>query len=98
MEAPPAKKTRVHFGSFEEHEKKKLEQGGGSSVTENGGPSAAILAGIKAGNINVADGRWALFGHNQQPACSRHPMQIHIIMLLYANTELRQTLLFMLML
>lgn len=65
MEEPPAKKTRVHFGSFEEQEKKKLEQagaGGGNAAKENGGVSAAVLAGIKAGNINVADGRCALFG------------------------------------
>lgn len=77
MEAPPAKKTRVHFGSFEEHEKKKLEQSGGSSVTENGGPSAAILAGIKAGNINVSDGRWALFG-NSQHVCLVTPRKLRL--------------------
>ena len=51
-EEPPEKKARLYFGSFEEQERKKLELG----VKENGGPSAAVLAGIKAGNINIADG------------------------------------------
>ena len=62
MEAPPAKKSRVHFGSLEEHEKKRLEQAGSADKKEeNGGVSAAVLAGIKAGNINIAEGRCALF-------------------------------------
>lgn len=60
---PPAKKTRVHFGSFAEQEKRKLEKAstnGGAAAT---GVSAAVLAGIKAGNINIdaSDGRCALF-------------------------------------
>ena len=53
MDPPAAKKVRVHFGSFAEHEKKKLEERGG---VENGGAEAAVLAGIKAGNINI-DGK-----------------------------------------
>ena len=56
MEPPAAKKVRVHFGSFAEQEKKKLEERGGAT---NGGSEAAVLAGIKAGNINI-DGRCAL--------------------------------------
>ncbi len=56
MEAP-AKKARFHFGSLEEQEKKKvkLESGVG-----NGGVSAAVLAGIAAGNINISNGECAL--------------------------------------
>lgn len=54
-EEPPEKKARVHFGSFEEQERKRLELGGGGAK-ENGEISAAVLAGIKAGNINIADG------------------------------------------
>lgn len=55
---PPAKRVRVHFGSFEEQERKRLAQASASEDdgTESGGLSAAVLAGIKAGNINIADG------------------------------------------
>jgi hypothetical protein len=52
MEAPAAKKVRVHFGSFEEQEKQRRELGGGGG-RENGAVSAAVQAGIKAGNINI---------------------------------------------
>lgn len=51
-EGPPEKKARIFFGSLEEQERAKLELGG-SGANENGGPSAAVLAGIKAGNINI---------------------------------------------
>ena len=60
MDEPPAKKTRVHFGSLEEQEKKRLAEAA-VSKTEDGdvkskGLSAAVRAGIEAGNINIADG------------------------------------------
>lgn len=54
-EGPPEKKARIFFGSLEEQERAKLELGG-SGANENGGPSAAVLAGIKAGNINIDKG------------------------------------------
>lgn len=55
---PPAKKTRVHFGSLEEQERKRLAQvsDGKDSDVETGNLSDLVLAGIKAGNINIADG------------------------------------------
>ncbi len=66
MAEPPAKKSRVHFGSLEEQEKIRL--------SETGNVSSAVLAGIKAGNINIDAGWCALlrvstfgtqFGHVQ---------------------------------
>ncbi len=51
MAEPPEKRVRLHFGSLEEQEKARLEREG-----ENGGLSAAVLAGINAGNINIDDG------------------------------------------
>ena len=57
---PPAKKARVHFGAGDEPENKKAEQAGvsvgGGVVAGNGAISEAVLAGIRAGNINIADG------------------------------------------
>ena len=50
MEEPAAKRGRVHFGSLEEQEKKRLQQNG----EQKSSISPAILAGIKAGNINIA--------------------------------------------
>lgn len=72
MEEPPAKKSRVHFGSFEEHERKRLEQASaGGATASNGSVSAAILAGITAGNINVAsEGRCALFRNTNNSCCN----------------------------
>ena len=72
MEEPPAKKSRVHFGSFAEKEKKRLEQAkAGDATAANGSVSAAILAGIKAGNINVAsEGRCALFRNANNSCCN----------------------------
>lgn len=59
-EEPPAKRARVHFGSGEETETKSTQQinasAGSSGVAGNGGISEAVLAGIRAGNINIADG------------------------------------------
>lgn len=51
LEGPPEKKPRLFFGSLENEERRRLDESG-----ENGGLSAAVLAGIKAGNINIADG------------------------------------------
>lgn len=51
---PPMKKARVHFGSLEEQEKKKLSDAGK-------GLSSSVSAGIKAGNINIDTGQCALF-------------------------------------
>ena len=53
MGEPAAKKSRVHFGSLEEQERKRLEQEK-LNGDDKSGVSAAVLAGIKAGNINVA--------------------------------------------
>lgn len=41
---------RIHYGSLEEVEKERLKS------QENGGLSSAVLAGIKAGNINISEG------------------------------------------
>ena len=53
MAAPAAKRSRVHFGSLEEQEKKRLQQEK-INGEDKSGISAAVLAGMKAGNINVA--------------------------------------------
>lgn len=45
-------KTRVHFGSLEEQERARLDAGQG----DDGGLSAAVQAGIEAGNINISRG------------------------------------------
>lgn len=45
-------KTRVHFGSLEEQERARLDAGQG----DGGGISAAVQAGIEAGNINISLG------------------------------------------
>ena len=59
-EEPPAKRARVQFGSGVEQETKAVEQAnasaGSSGTTSNGGISEAVLAGIRAGNINIDDG------------------------------------------
>lgn len=56
-EEPPAKKARVHFGSGED-KKTDLANAtvGGSGLKGNVGLSEAVLAGIRAGNINIANG------------------------------------------
>ena len=57
MAEPPEKKPRVHFGNSDEEEQKPVVASkGASDVPANGGISAAVLAGIKAGNINIDDG------------------------------------------
>lgn len=48
-------KKRIHFGSLEEVEKKRIriqQQNGGEEM----GLSSSVMAGIKAGNINIAEG------------------------------------------
>ena len=51
METGEAKEgKRIHFGSLEEVAKERLR------AQENGGLSSAVLAGIKAGNINISEG------------------------------------------
>lgn len=45
-------KTRVHFGSLEEQERARLDAGEG----DGDGLSAAVQAGIQAGNINITRG------------------------------------------
>lgn len=42
-----AKKPRVHYGSLEDQERQRREEGISSS-------KAALLAGIQAGNINIS--------------------------------------------
>ena len=60
MDEPPAKKARVHFGSLEEQEKKRIAEAAVSKTEDSDvrskGLSAAVRAGIEAGNINIADG------------------------------------------
>lgn len=48
---------KIHFGSLEEVERTRVKQQqvGGSSVI-----NPAVLAGIKAGNINIADSEWII--------------------------------------
>ena len=58
---PAAKKARVHFGSLEEGEKVKRLERANADGQENVGVSAAVLAGIKAGNINISNGWCALY-------------------------------------
>lgn len=53
-EPPEKKRVRLHYGSLEEQEKARLEREG--AAAENGGLSAAVVAGIKAGNINISKG------------------------------------------
>lgn len=56
-EEPPAKKARVHFGSGEDKKSDLANAtGGGNGVMGNSGLSEAVLAGIRAGNINIANG------------------------------------------
>ena len=60
---PPEEKKRIHFGSLEESEKQRLQlqQKAGSII------SPSIMAGIKAGNINVSEGvcckNWQFISH-----------------------------------
>lgn len=57
MAEPPVKKARVRFGDSDETEQTPVAASQViSEVQENGGISAAVLAGIKAGNINIDDG------------------------------------------
>ena len=67
--APQVKKQRITFGSLETIERERLEAASSSaSADKNGqdadeegdeepGVSAAVLAGIRAGNINISDGK-----------------------------------------
>lgn len=70
---PKLKKQRIHFGSLEEGEKERLasdavessEAGASEDVNETeevqdpeSALSAAVLAGIKAGNINISEGKY----------------------------------------
>ena len=61
MAEPPSKKARIHFGSLEVQEKKKIEKNEADGESGGVGVSAAVLAGIQAGNINVDTGRCAIF-------------------------------------
>ena len=57
MSADGEGKKRIHFGSLEEAEKKRIklqQQNGGEAM----GLSAAVVAGIKAGNINITEGHF----------------------------------------
>ena len=71
--APKIKKQRIHFGSLEEVEKERISSGdhgdtSGATVKEteqdadtgnnaNTMAPSGVLAGIKAGNINISDGK-----------------------------------------
>lgn len=66
--APIIKKQRIHFGSLEAVERERLAAGPSNDNAdkeeeddaeegEDNGVSAAVLAGIRAGNINITDGK-----------------------------------------
>lgn len=64
--APLVKKQSIHFGSLEAVERERLaagpsnnddNEGGDEEGDEVSGVSAAVLAGIRAGNINISDGK-----------------------------------------
>ena len=68
--APVVKKQRIHFGSLEAVERERLAAAGPASKEikeenenddeqeeEENGVSAAVLAGIRAGNINISSGK-----------------------------------------
>ena len=56
-EEPPVKKARVLFGSGEEKTNDLVNAtAGGSGLKGNGVLSEAVLAGIRAGNINISSG------------------------------------------
>ena len=67
--APLIKKQRIHFGSLEAVERERLAAGPSTNNDddkeeeednqegEDSGMSAAVLAGIRAGNINITDGK-----------------------------------------
>ena len=62
--APVIKKQRIHFGSLEAVEKERLAEDPSSDTKEReddqegeeNGVSSAVLAGIRAGNINISEG------------------------------------------
>lgn len=68
--APLIKKQRIHFGSLEAVERERLAAGPSTNNDddkeeeednqegEDSGMSAAVLAGIRAGNINITDGEY----------------------------------------
>ena len=68
--APVVKKQRIHFGSLEAVERERLaaaasaskeikeeNENGDEQEEEENGVSAAVLAGIRAGNINISSGK-----------------------------------------
>jgi len=64
--APLIKKQRIHFGSLEAVERERLAAGPSNDNDdkeddeqegEDNGVSSAVLAGIRAGNINITDGK-----------------------------------------
>lgn len=66
--APREKRQRIYFGSLEESERERLSKANapnadkseeGQKKRENG-VSESILAGIKAGNINISEGTYIL--------------------------------------
>ncbi|KAK2567142.1 U4/U6 small nuclear ribonucleoprotein Prp4 [Acropora cervicornis] len=64
--APVVKKQRIHFGSLEAVEKERLAEDPSSGTKEKeddqegeeNGVSSAVLAGIRAGNINISEGEY----------------------------------------
>ena len=65
---PVIKKQRIHFGSLEAVERERLaagpsndnddkEEDNDDEAGEKSGVSEAVLAGIRAGNINITDGK-----------------------------------------
>lgn len=68
--APVVKKQRIHFGSLESVERERLAAGSSNdndddrndyddqeAEGEDNEVSAAVLAGIRAGNINISEGK-----------------------------------------
>ena len=71
-DGPRTKKQRIYFGSLEEVERERLSKASAPKVetatrtSEDGkskenGISAAILAGIQAGNINISEGKSSFY-------------------------------------
>ena len=60
--APREKRPRIYFGSLEESERQRLSKASAAKPEDGGrrrenGISELILAGIQAGNINIAEGK-----------------------------------------
>lgn len=95
--APVVKKQRIHFGSLEAVERERLaaavpaskeireeNENDDEQEEEENGVSAAVLAGIRAGNINISSGKLKVsmvkFPYNPIQSCihvqADHPLLV----------------------